>query len=441
MCTYGAGCTRPNCIYRHPPKGVVPKTETICVAYLAGFCQFGERCTNIHPPDEEAETLRTKYARKVCEWGVECRNKLCLYQHPQRDDEDQVVDMLTRVRLHPGSDSPGKEGVAGMPSLPGGVWQEDLCDPGLLIAAAQEGQLDDLSELENPDVDGSESWVYTSGLAGDVLCMQCGADSEGCIDENDGCFYCERCWDAFELQSDAAIHRCASDAGSSAAFKGEDDHPGARAAALPAALPYAPSGPWASVANRAASSTRSTRKMPKRANGPDSDSVSYVGPSREVVTPSEVYVHHADDSPFSITDPMARFDAVNAPYRARNVFIPLMFGDNDELKRRHGTFAGGAVLDLHFQSTSTAPQVLDVKLPELLRYHDEVWIVTGVGIHVPKGSHQRRGGVLRSTVEDHLAYNLLPTLQAEGERLSFHPTTNSNRQLGGFLVRRRVGRR
>ena len=82
LCTYGAACTRPRCIYRHPPKGAVRKSEIVCKPFLSGLCEFGSRCQNIHPGPEEADKLRRKYALIACEWGSACKNRGCLYRHP-----------------------------------------------------------------------------------------------------------------------------------------------------------------------------------------------------------------------------------------------------------------------------------------------------------------------------------------------------------------------
>ena len=85
MCEYGAACTRRDCIYRHPPKGTrpaEPESRDVCLAYLAGACQFGERCRNVHPTEQEACVLIAKYKRTDCQWGDACRTEGCLFLHP-----------------------------------------------------------------------------------------------------------------------------------------------------------------------------------------------------------------------------------------------------------------------------------------------------------------------------------------------------------------------
>ena len=61
------------------------------------------------------------------------------------------------------------------------------------------------------------------------------------------------------------------------------------------------------------------------------------------------------------------------------------------------------VVDLHFQSTVTAPVVLDEVLEKAYSASPtgNVWIVTGSGHHVAKG-HQKQGGHLLKAVEDYL---------------------------------------
>uniref|UniRef100_A0A7S2I229 C3H1-type domain-containing protein n=1 Tax=Helicotheca tamesis TaxID=374047 RepID=A0A7S2I229_9STRA len=56
------------------------------------------------------------------------------------------------------------------------------------------------------------------------------------------------------------------------------------------------------------------------------------------------------------------------------------------------------VIDLHFQSTKTFPVVLSQVLPDKLRNHKMVWVVTGSGHHVNKNSHQKTGGILETAV-------------------------------------------
>ena len=89
MCSYGAACTRKDCIYRHPPKAPkeqIVKSDEICKPYLAGLCAFGSRCHNRHPPREEAEQLRRRYASTACQWGENCRSEGCLFRHPWDDE-------------------------------------------------------------------------------------------------------------------------------------------------------------------------------------------------------------------------------------------------------------------------------------------------------------------------------------------------------------------
>ena len=89
MCTYGAGCQRKNCIYRHPPKvprEPVVKSDEVCKPFLAGLCAFGGRCHNRHPQREEADSLRRRYALTICQWGENCQSEGCLFRHPWDDE-------------------------------------------------------------------------------------------------------------------------------------------------------------------------------------------------------------------------------------------------------------------------------------------------------------------------------------------------------------------
>ena len=86
-------------------------------------------------------------------------------------------------------------------------------------------------------------------------------------------------------------------------------------------------------------------------------------------------------SAFHITDPLSRYKEVSASVH------------------RHD------VIDLHFQSVKSFPIVLEAVLPEKLRDHGEVWIVTGSGHHVNRTSHQKGGGVLENSLIGWLTTN------------------------------------
>jgi len=192
MCTYAAGCTRPGCIYRHPPKGTTPKSEAVCMPHLAGFCEFGARCRNVHPPDEEADALRRKYSRTECEWGVECRNRFCLYNHRGLDD-DFLVDSLVRTQLSDAQPATGR-----MPALPGGVWQDNLQYPEELAWPDEAAAHDGAASSQGAAASGAELFAEGEALACGAQCAGCGAIGEGRVDMSDGCFYCSLCWEAFE---------------------------------------------------------------------------------------------------------------------------------------------------------------------------------------------------------------------------------------------------
>ena len=83
-CFFGAGCTRPGCIYRHDRAALAsnPQTEEPCMAYLAGYCAFNARsCRKRHPPPAEAERLIQKYSQIRCRYGSQCQTEGCLYRH------------------------------------------------------------------------------------------------------------------------------------------------------------------------------------------------------------------------------------------------------------------------------------------------------------------------------------------------------------------------
>lgn len=99
--------------------------------------------------------------------------------------------------------------------------------------------------------------------------------------------------------------------------------------------------------------------------------------------PLELWHAHEnrDASAFHITDPMERYHAVAETVRRADI------------------------VDLHFQSLKTVDVVLANVLPSKLSTMSEVWIVTGTGHHVVKGSHQKKGATLEQAVLEWLLDN------------------------------------
>ena len=93
MCEYGAGCTRPDCIYRHDGTSG-KKSDGVCVLFLAGKCSFKNKgCRKRHPPPEEVKRLKARYRKIKCRHGDDCFTDSCLYLHPRdvKDSEDPVA--------------------------------------------------------------------------------------------------------------------------------------------------------------------------------------------------------------------------------------------------------------------------------------------------------------------------------------------------------------
>ena len=89
VCAYGAACTRPGCVYRHPSAATAPKASErgasdapVCAAFVGGRCAFGEQCRNRHPPPDEVARIRDRSARAPCRYGARCLNRDCLFAHP-----------------------------------------------------------------------------------------------------------------------------------------------------------------------------------------------------------------------------------------------------------------------------------------------------------------------------------------------------------------------
>jgi hypothetical protein len=96
VCEYGAGCTRPDCIYRH--EGGAKKDE-VCLPFLAGKCTFKENgCRKRHPKKDEKSRLIAKYKRTRCRHGNDCFTDGCLYLHPREmEQEPSFVEPLNEA--------------------------------------------------------------------------------------------------------------------------------------------------------------------------------------------------------------------------------------------------------------------------------------------------------------------------------------------------------
>jgi hypothetical protein len=94
-CQYGAGCTRPDCIYVHSKgKGEFQQSQEPCMPFLAGVCAFTSKgCRKRHPPQAEADRLIAKYKTTRCRFSDKCRTEGCLYIHPGDEKERPPQDV------------------------------------------------------------------------------------------------------------------------------------------------------------------------------------------------------------------------------------------------------------------------------------------------------------------------------------------------------------
>ena len=83
-CRFGSACTRPGCIYTHS-NSRSKRSDKPCLAYVAGICEFSDAtCNSRHPGEEECEAIKAKFKCVPCRFGADCRQKGCLYYHPQK---------------------------------------------------------------------------------------------------------------------------------------------------------------------------------------------------------------------------------------------------------------------------------------------------------------------------------------------------------------------
>jgi len=114
------------------------------------------------------------------------------------------------------------------------------------------------------------------------------------------------------------------------------------------------------------------------------------------------------------------------PHINRNAGAFHIANPLDRYKEVSKSVARDDVIDLHFQSTKTFAVVLSSVLPQKLRDHNEIWVVTGSGHHVGRNTHQKGGGALESAV--------LSWLETEGH--PFVRGKDRNGHGGAILVRR-----
>jgi hypothetical protein len=104
-CQYGAGCNRPDCIYRHPntkEDGSFKQSQEPCMPFLAGICAFSAKgCRKRHPGKQESEKLIAKYQTTRCRFGKDCRTKGCLYIHPGDKDEMNTPGIMSAALFPP----------------------------------------------------------------------------------------------------------------------------------------------------------------------------------------------------------------------------------------------------------------------------------------------------------------------------------------------------
>jgi hypothetical protein len=115
-CFFGKACTRPNCIYRHdvPAAGSAAskKSNEPCMANLAAQCSFTSgTCRNRHVGQQEADTLRAKFAAIRCRHSLKCQTAGCLYIHPG-DESDTPFGEPAHVAFPPMVSNGGVGGTA-----------------------------------------------------------------------------------------------------------------------------------------------------------------------------------------------------------------------------------------------------------------------------------------------------------------------------------------
>jgi hypothetical protein len=125
-CQYGAGCTRPDCIYSHPKgKGEFQQSQEPCMPFLVGICSFPSNgCHKRHPPKAEADRLIAKYKTTQCRFRDKCRTEGCLYIHPGDETTTSSGTPAVNAALFPPlGTTTGPRASAAHPPLQNSAWK------------------------------------------------------------------------------------------------------------------------------------------------------------------------------------------------------------------------------------------------------------------------------------------------------------------------------
>ena len=443
-CDYGAACTRKGCVYRHPPKTAAPpEAEEVCKPFLAGTCQFGQRCRNFHPPPDEVSAWRRKYATTACRYGEDCRNQSCLFWHPW-SALDTAASAEKRVDPLDGCSYTRQE----FEDCYGEDWEAHWMaaaayDPNIRAfdgtVPASKSNSADAGEPSRSDAATAASAASAAYIPYPEM------DEDLChhvvglaLDEFDDEIVVPRGFENLPLFPNGQQQH------STAPAEWQRREPPPTLQWQQQDLPqfryrteYQPApNSWAAVAVAGVPASELGVAMP-----PSAAAASWTAPAHSAVAGSSAlqYIRIPEalwlsevsrvDAPsaFRIANPLARFEAVNAPHvqRAATHTLPLSLLTR-EAAGALGRAPTATVLDLHYQSVKTVHIVLEQMLPMSLASHAEVWVITGTGHHTAKHSHQRAqvGGVLRSAVEEHL--------QQGG--YEFYPGKDRAGHSGAFLV-------
>lgn len=326
--------------------------------FLAGICTFGSRCENTHPPPETVESLLASFSQKPCQFGRHCETESCLFMHPQVDESRTVVydtfypnvlpQALTSAITDPPASGVPQHSVTAAPFVPSASWSSaaEFVPSGVVTNSAAMPQWQTGSAQTEGTID--QNWPIDSGVSfgtGYVV----GIDPAMVDGKSIGTGESQGMW---PLPGPPP---------------GEKESPLETWANVATTL-ESTTAPWASVA--AAASELPVTELDTVAAPPTAR-----WQPKKVKVPQSIWTHdlQRDPAAFQIEDPIARYEAVN--------------------QETHSY-----VMDLHFQSTRTAPVVLDELLESALAAHQSrghVWVVTGTGHHTGK-SHVKAGALFEA---------------------------------------------
>ena len=409
-CSYGSACRRKDCVYRHPDTNDYDHLDysKICLPYLASTCPYGKKCRNRHPSSEEANAVRAQYKQRYCSYGDSCRTEGCLYLHSWEEQEQFICQKAEKsLNLTENTHEFYNNNTNQIPTYD--QWIRWGCP---------------LHPNNNPSIskDDADLWYHPSGTQRaaeevyNLLFFPNHVSQYNNYEQQEeyipadwmewkqmGCPIPQSYYDNFPNNSDPwytddGVRKTYEEVFETLYHSSNTDttkqHRNSNTN-----ISAPPTG-WAAIAAK-----NTTTDINTKSNRDSKQQFQPNAQKKYVKIPKEVWLSDTSNSDYFYTypDPMERYYAVNKYHLSHSPLIPPTICTKSS--------ADVTVMDLHYQSSSTASIVLDEILGQQNFYtHDEIWVITGSGHHTGlDNNHQKRsddkGGFLFQTVLKYLTQN------------------------------------